>query len=211
MNNHILRHGLMTKKDGDDRPYRRFLSFRKETPRPRSPYDWNRTVIYHKLPQTGCCDFNHAPYNSKLDLLDPKTSDKVGFAIWTMANHVRAAAELCEFCRILWLGLQKNRHYWEAKNGDYSYCDHRVEHMDDTDAQYYAQMHSREALEDFLVPHPVDLDKIIFRLSSKEDDKSLEVRLLLEPRENSSYAWRREWMVLDYHTVEGMAFRTMNK
>ncbi|KAF2870048.1 hypothetical protein BDV95DRAFT_639094, partial [Massariosphaeria phaeospora] len=51
--------------------------------------------------------------------------------------------------------------------------------------------------------HKVDLGKIIFKLSSKDDGKPLEGRLLLEPREDSTWARPRRLMVLDFHTIEG--------
>jgi len=209
MQNHIYRHGLMAKKSSDGR---RLLYFQKHKPRPRSPYDYQKTAIYHKLPQTGCCDFNHAPYNSSLDFVDQESDEDVVFTVRTTVEHVRAAAEVCEFCQILWLGLQKYRQDWQAKCGDYNYNDSIADRINElSEEEYYTEIYDILAREVWLAVHPVDLGKIIFMLSSKENEKSLEVRLLLEPRENSTWARRRELMVLDFHTIEGMSFRITNK
>jgi hypothetical protein len=77
---------------------------------------------------------------------------------------------VCEFCQILWLGLQKYRQNWEAKCGDYNYSDSIVDRINElSEEEYYAEIYDILAREVWLAVHPVDLGKIIFMLSSKEN------------------------------------------
>lgn len=123
-------------------------------------------------------------------------------------GHVKAAAEVCEFCQILWSGLQRYRQSWEEECSDFNYKDSvivdRINGL--SEEEYYAEIYDILARDAWLAVHPVDLGKIIVMLSGKEKEKSLEVHLMLEPKENSTWARRRKLMVLDFHTTEGMFY-----
>lgn len=200
MNNHIYRHGLMPKKTGDGR---RYVYLHTEKPGPRLAYDYNSTRLFGHLPTTGWCGFTHAPYNSQREVKDQQV-DEGGFHVGTTVGLVERASTSCDFCRTLWLGLGRYRTTWEYRCGLYSYRDSLVDRVHElTEEQYYTLLYDYGEKDNFLEAHPVDLHMIVFKLTSKSEGQPIEVRLLLEPKENSNYARMRELIHLEFHTVPG--------
>jgi hypothetical protein len=125
---------------------------------------------------------------------------------WTTVEHLRVAAEVCEFCQILWLGLKIHRRYWEDKYNDHSYHGH-LSRNSDSRAHYWERVNDLAVRDDFLAAHPLDLRKIILKVSVKANEKPLEVHLFLEPLGKTTWDRMRQLIALDFHTVKGMSFQ----
>lgn len=208
MQNHIYRHGLMAKKTWDGR---RMVYLHKDKPRKRSPYDYGGTIVTRNVSKAGCCGFNHEPYALNLNVVDAdqETPDNSGFQVSTTAEHVMIASKVCEFCEILWLGLQKYRDYWEEKWDFSDYNNHILNVADSNNyspEQYYREVYDKIAQIKYRMWHSIDLSKVICRFASKNDPepKSLECRLMKEPYDDSNWARWEQLMTLEFHTIEGM-------
>ena len=209
MNNHIYRHGLMPKKTFDGR---RWIYFYKEKPAPRPAPNYKKTIICHQDLGDGSCGFNHTPYASNIEFRNPLSENDIsksrrqdtGFGVWTTVAHVGLGAESCGFCRILWLGLQRYRPFWEAKGNVLMGLDYLSRHMADySEEEYYSLVRRVELGE--LSPRNdyIDDGRIYFSLFFPKANKFVQARLLIEPRGKSTWDSNRLLMALDYHTLEG--------
>ena len=191
---------------------KRWISLYKEKPIPRQAPDYDKTTIHHQDPDCGCCGFNHAPYSSNLKYVDSTVKKSLyqpqpegaDFEVWTTVAHLASGAKSCAFCRILWLGLQRHRHFWEAKWACLMGLDYLYRHISAYTVEEYNSIVDQVVRGELRYRDlPVDESKIYFKVSLPRKKGYVQVRLLIEPRGKSTWDSNRLLMAFDYHTLHG--------
>ena len=204
----MWRHGILPKKSEDGRRQTYWFRWPRTTRQP----NYERTIISQRSNLSGSCGFKHAPYLSDIDLGNSDASESVAepraegpdFTVCTTVALLTEGAKSCEFCHIIWLGLQQYRVWWEYTWNRLSYLDVLADHMDEyTEEEYYSRAKDNLYGLEPVVDRPVDERRIFLILDYEPKNGYLKVQLLIEPYTNSTWELKRLLIALDYFTLEG--------